>query len=73
VLGQQRHQQLVGGAVAGVLELLALEALGADLEEAAAGGLGEPGGEHVVVGGGGSGRGTGIEGHGRHPSGRVRS
>ena len=50
VLGEQLHDQLVGGAVAGVLELAALEPLLPDLEQAAAGGLGHPAGQHVVVG-----------------------
>ena len=53
VLGQQPHQQLVGGGVAGVLELAPLEPLAADLEQPASGLLGQPGREHVVVGGGG--------------------
>ena len=63
VLGEQLHQQLVRGAVAGVLELLALQALAADLEQALTGDGGQPGGEHVVVGGGFGGRGSGFESH----------
>ena len=63
MLGEQAHQEVVGGDVAGVLELLALQALLADLEQAGSGDGGEPGGEDVVVGGGLGGRGAGIEGH----------
>ncbi len=63
VLGQQRHQQLVGGPVAGVLELASLQTLGAHLEQPATGRLGQPGGHHVVVGGRVVGRGAGVEGH----------
>ena len=66
------HQQLVGGGVAGVLELAALEALAAHLEQALSGDGGQPGGEDVVVGGGFGGRRTGFVGHGRQPM-RVRS
>ena len=58
VRGAQRHQQVVGGQVAGVLELLALEPLGADLGQQLAGHRGGPGREGVVVGAGG-GRGDG--------------
>ena len=53
---QQRHQQVVGGQVAGVLELLALEALAADLGQQVAGDGGRPGGEGVVVVAVGTGR-----------------
>jgi len=51
------------GTVAGILERTALEALLTDLEQATAGGVGQPGGEDVVVGGGCLGRCSGIEGH----------
>ena len=61
VLGEQLHEQVVGGEVAGVLQLAALEPLLADLEQAAAGSLGQPARQHVVVGvGGGRPR---VEGH----------
>jgi len=63
VLGEQPHQQVVRGAVAGVLEGAALQSLGADLEQALAGDRGQPGGEGVVVAGGRGGRGSGIESH----------
>ncbi len=60
---QQLHEQLVGGAVAGVLERLALQPPGPHLEQAAAGLFGQPGGEEVVVGDDLGGGGTGLEGH----------
>ena len=61
MLREQVHEQLVGGQVAGVLELATLEPLLADLEQTAAGGLGQPARQHVVVGvGGGRSR---IESH----------
>ena len=62
VLGEQLHEQLVGGQVAGVLELAALEPLLADLEQAAAGGLGQPARQHVVVGVGGGRPGSKVTG-----------
>ena len=49
VLGAQRHQQVVGGQVAGVLEGLALEPLAADLGQQLTGDGGGPGREGVVV------------------------
>ena len=47
---EQLHQQLVGGLVAGVLELTALETLAADLEQPLPRDRGEPLGQDVVVG-----------------------
>ena len=52
VLREQAHQQLVGGAVAGILQLAALQALAADLEQPVTGRVGQPGCERVVVHGG---------------------
>jgi hypothetical protein len=49
MLGEQAHQQLVGGAVAGVLELLALQPLRPDHGEELAGHGRGPGRESVVV------------------------
>ncbi len=49
LLGEQPHQQLVRGEVAGVLELLALETLSPHVEEQGAGLVGGPGRELVVV------------------------
>ena len=69
VLGKYARQQLLGGAVAGVLQLAALQTLGADLEQPLAGLLGRPDGEGVVVEGAGVNR---CVAHGRHPM-RVRS
>ena len=50
VLGQQAHQEVVGGLVARVLQLATRQPLLTDLDEPPAGGLGKPGGEDVVVG-----------------------
>ena len=50
--GQRLHQELVGAQVAGVLQLLALEAFAADLEQQRAGGGGQLGGQFVVGGSG---------------------
>ena len=66
MLGDQPHQQVVGRAVSGVLELLALETLGADLEQALTGDGGGPGCEDMVVGGGLGGRSPWVGiGHGQ--------
>ena len=51
-VGEQLHQQLVGGQVAGVLELAALETLAAHLEQPLARDGRQPLGQHVVVGAG---------------------
>ena len=63
-LGQQPHQQLVRGLVAGVLERPALEPLLAHLEQQVAGLGGGPGGHLVVVGVGGEGRARSVVSHG---------
>ena len=68
VLGEQLHQQHVRGPVARVLELAALEALGADLEQPLARDRREPRGQHVVVGGGLGGRGSGSKRHAEQPT-----
>ena len=48
--GEQLHQQLVGGLVAGVLELAALQALLTHLEQALARHGSQPLGQHMVIG-----------------------
>ncbi|GAA1112372.1 hypothetical protein GCM10009668_37530 [Nocardioides dubius] len=50
MLRQQRGQHVLGGAVAGVLQLTALEALGTHLEQHLTGLFGEPDSESVVIG-----------------------
>ena len=67
VPGAQLHEQRVRRLVSGVLQLLAQQALGADLGEQVTGDGGGPGGEGVVVGLGGDGRGREVHGIG-HPS-----
>ena len=49
VLGQQPGQHLLRGPVAGVLQLAADQSLPAHLEQALAGGVGQPGRQCVVV------------------------
>lgn len=63
VLGDQAHQQLVGGPVPGVLELLADQPLLADPEQQLTRHRGQPGRQDVVVGGRCVGRGAGFESH----------
>jgi len=67
----QRHQQVVGGQVAGVLELPAGKPLAADLGEQVARDSGGPGREGVVVGLRGDGRGGQVYGlgHAAEPTG----
>jgi hypothetical protein len=68
VLGEDLHEQLVGGEVAGVLELLALQTALAHLQQQVSGDRGRPRGEQVVVGQGLGGRRSGVEvGHGPRP------
>ena len=68
-LGEQPHQQLVGGLVTGVLQGPALEPLLAHLEQQVAGLGGGPGGHLVVVGVGGDRRAGVVVGHARQPRG----